>query len=96
MEKPSQLHPFISKGNCTGLFEPTLFDLNDPTWLMDFNLFIMELENNFGTFDPEGEAEDELKQLHMQENHQAMKYFIKFQQLAAQVKWGDATLWWQA
>jgi len=28
-------------------------------------------------------AEAELEQLRMHENHQAMKYFIKFQQLAA-------------
>ena len=52
----------------------------------------MELENNFGTFDPEGEAKVELEALHMHENHQAMKYFIKFQQLAARVQWGDAAL----
>ena len=55
-----------------------------------------ELENNFGTFDPKGEAEAELKALRMHENHQATKYFIKFQQLAAQVQWGDAALQQQA
>src|SRR5882672_748286 len=32
----------------------------------------------------------------MQENHQAAKYFIKFQQLAAHIKWGDAALHQQA
>jgi len=37
---------------------------------MDFNLFIMELENNFSTYDPGDEAEAKLEQLHMQENHQ--------------------------
>jgi len=57
-------------------------DLHEPIWLTNFDLFIMELENDFGTFDPEGEAEAELEQPPMHENHQATKYFIKFQQLA--------------
>ena len=65
---------------------------HDPVWLSNFGLFIMELENNFGTFDPEGEAKAELEALHMHENHQATKYFIKFQQLAARVQWGNAAL----
>ena len=43
----------------------------------DFNLFSDELEANLSTFDPVGEAEAKLEGLHMQENHQAMKYFIK-------------------
>ena len=63
---------------------------------MDFELFIEELETNFSTFDPEGDAEAELEQLHMHENHQATKYFIKFQQLATCVRWGDAALHQQA
>jgi len=59
---------------------------------MNFNLFVMELENNFSTFNPEGEAEAKLEQLCMHENHQPMKHFIKFQQLATQVKWDKAKL----
>src|SRR5882724_9025207 len=80
------------KGIALDCFEPILLGLHDPIWLSDFNLFVMELENNFGSFDPKGEAEAELKALHMHENHQAMKYFIKFQQLASQVQWGNAGL----
>ena len=38
----------------------------------------------------------ELEGLCMQENHQAMKYFIKFMQLAAHVQWGKAALLHQA
>ena len=74
------------KGITLDCFEPALLDLHDPIWLSNFGLFIMELENNFRTFDPEGEAEAELEALCMHENHQAMKYFIKFQQLAARVQ----------
>ena len=54
-----------------------------PIWASDFDLFVAELEANFGTYDLVGEAEAKLKGLHMQENHQATKYFIKFTQLAA-------------
>src|SRR5882724_10093438 len=49
----------------------------------DFNLFIEELKANFRTYNPVGEAEAKLEGLCMHESHQAMKYFIKFQQLAA-------------
>ena len=61
----------------------------EPAWLSDFALFIEELEANFGTYDPVGKAETELEGLRMQENHQAMKYFIKFMQLATCIQWGE-------
>src|SRR5882724_1450303 len=62
----------------------------------DFNLFIEELEANFRTYDPVREAEAELDGLCMHESHQAMKYFIKFQQLATHIEWGNAALHCQA
>ena len=77
------------KGTALDCLEPALLDCHNTTWLMNCDLFITELENTFGTFNPKGNAEAELKQLHMHENHQAMKYFIKFLQLATQVRWGD-------
>jgi len=43
----------------------------------------MELKKNFESFNPEGKVEAELEALCMHENHQAMKYFINFQQLAS-------------
>ena len=61
-------------------------------WASDFDLFVTELEANFRTYDPVGEAEAELEGLRMQENHQATKYFIKFTQLATHVQWGQAAL----
>ena len=63
-----------------------------PPWLSDFRLFSEELISNFGTYDSVGEAEAELKGLNMHDSHQAMKYFIKFQQLAGRVQWGKAAL----
>jgi len=68
----------------------------EPQWLSNFDLFVEELEANFRTCNPVGEAEAELKGLCMHESHQATKYFIKFQQLAAHIQWGDAALHCQA
>src|SRR5882724_2804640 len=56
------------KGITLDCFKPVLLSLHDPVWLSDFNPFVTELENNFGFFDPEGEAEMELKALCMHEN----------------------------
>ena len=80
------------KGLALECFEPGLLDPTMPAWASDFNIFVAELEANFGTYDPVGEAEAKLEGLHMQENHQATKYFIKFMQLAACVQWGQAAL----
>ena len=80
------------KGPAPHCFEPGLLKLNEPMWLSDYNLFISELEANFGTYDPIAKAEAELEGLCMQENHQATKYFVKFMQLASHVQWGEATL----
>ena len=80
------------KGSALACFKPGLLDPTMPAWASDFDLFVTELEANFRTYDPVGEAEAELEGLRMQENHQAMKYFIKFTQLAARVQWGQAAL----
>src|SRR6266481_6526647 len=61
-----------------------------------FRSFLEELEASFGSYDPVSKAEAELEGLRMQENHQAMKYFIKFMQLATRVQWGEAALLCQA
>ena len=84
------------KGSALECFEPGLLEPTMPTWASDFDLFVAELEANFGTYNPVGEAEAKLERLRMQENHQAMKYFIKFTQLAARVQWGQAALLRQA
>src|SRR5882724_7206589 len=84
------------KGSAFDCFEPALLNPNEPIWLSDLTLFIKELEANFGTYNPIGEAEAELEALWMHDSHQAMKYFIKFQQLASCVQWGKAALCRQA
>src|SRR6266481_6055557 len=84
------------KGSALDCFEPALLDPMEPAWLSDFALFIQELEDNFRSYDLVGEAEAKLEGLHMLENHQAMKYFIKFMQLTTRVHWGKAVLQHQA
>src|SRR5882724_3601525 len=84
------------KGTALDCFESAVLDPIEPPWLLDFELFLQELEANFRTYDPVGEAEAKLKGLRMHESHQATKYFIKFQQLATCVQWGDAALHHQA
>src|SRR5882724_5553627 len=43
------------KGSTLDCFEPALLDPIEPIWLSDLNLFIEELETNFGTYNPVGE-----------------------------------------
>ena len=71
------------KGTALDCFESAILDPLEPLWLLDFDLLVKELEANFRTYDPVVEAEAKLEGLHMYKSHQAMKYFIKFQQLAA-------------
>ena len=83
--KVSYILSFL-KGMELECFEPGLLADNEPVWLSNFGLFIQELESNFSTYDPIGEAEAKLEALRMQENHQATKSFIRFTQLAAHVQ----------
>src|SRR6266850_2107832 len=84
------------KGTALDCFESAILDPKEPDWADDFSLFTDELESNFGTYDPVGEAEAELEGLRMHDSHQATKYFIKFQQLASHVEWGEPALRRQA
>src|SRR6266481_2338871 len=78
-------------------FEPYLHDTdNPPPWGSSYDLFHEELESKFGSFDLEGEAEAELEVLQMPENNRAMKYFMEFNHLSSQIKWGEAALQRQA
>src|SRR5467141_195270 len=84
------------KGTALDCFESAILDPKEPDWADDFSLFTDELESNFGTYDTVSEAEAEFEGLCMHDSHQATKYFIKFQQLASRVEWGEAALRRQA
>jgi len=49
------------KGTALDCFESAILDSIEPKWLSDFDIFVEELEANFSTYDPVGEAEAELK-----------------------------------
>src|SRR5882672_9305952 len=82
-------NPFLTASSTfRDCLESMILDPDKPDWASDFNLFSKELASNFRTYDPVGKAEAELEGLPMHDSHQAMKYFIKFQQLASCVEWG--------
>ena len=56
----------------------------------------MELEANFGPFDPVGEAEAEIEMLVMAEGSRSAIYFMEFNRLASCIQWENHTLLWQA
>ena len=70
--KVSYILSFL-KGTALECFKPRLLVDNKPVWLSNFRLFVQELESNFGTYDPIGEAKAELEALHMQEK---TRYFV--------------------
>ena len=56
------------KGTALNWFEPSLTSGIDIPWLSDYSKFVSKLYSHFGPFDPEGEAEAELENLHMCDN----------------------------
>jgi Domain of unknown function (DUF4939) len=84
------------KGTALDYFKPALMDPDEnPVWSTDYSEFTSELWTNFGPFNPEADAENELNWLWMKDNQKIAKYIVSFQQLAPRVQWGQATLWWQ-
>ena len=64
-------------------FEPTLMDSDkDPEWLTDWSTFIQVLCTQFGPIDPTADAEDNLNNLGMCDNHCIVKYNVDFNCLA--------------
>ena len=70
-------------GSTLGWFEPALFNPSPPTWIDDWDLFRMELESNFGPFDPVGEAEAEIENQFMVMGSRTTTYFMEFNCLAS-------------
>ena len=56
----------------------------------------MELETNFGLFDPVGEAKAKIEMLVMVEGSRSVIYFVEFNHLASCIQWDDHALLWQA
>ncbi|OJA13460.1 hypothetical protein AZE42_11059 [Rhizopogon vesiculosus] len=78
-------------------FEPDLLSSdtldNRLLWMDNYTEFMMELQQNFGPHDPQGDAEVQLDELQMLDGHRINKYIIEFQRLASQVRgYGDGAL----
>ena len=66
------------KGTSLDYFEPYLTDdtANEPAWLNNYELFVEELLINFSPYDMMADAEVELEQLIMKDNHKATKFLL--------------------
>ena len=73
-----------------------LFGPAPPAWADNWDLFHMELEANFGPFNPVGEAEAEIETLVMAEGSHSTIYFMEFNRLACHIQWDDHALFWKA
>jgi hypothetical protein len=64
-------------------FEPYLVDdpANEPIWASDYSAFTEELYLNFGPYDQVADAEVELKNMVMKDNHKATRFFVDFYRL---------------
>lgn len=65
---------------------------NIPYWDGNFELFIQELQYQFGPYDKRADAEGAIESLRMKETDRIAKYIIKFSQLANQTQWDDRAL----
>ena len=79
-------------GTALNYFKPSLMDpISNPSWADDYTKLVLELQTNFGLFDIEANAENELEWLKMGDNQKVAKYIVSFQQLSSKVNWGDAS-----
>ena len=82
-------------GRALAWFEPEILypdPLNPPAWLISFEEFIKELQENFRPFDPIGDAEESLNELRMDNSERVIGYNTKFNGYAALVDWNDLVL----
>ena len=75
-------------------FEPRISGITDdyPQWLDSWDLFVEELQNNFGPFDKSADVEHELTNLRMKDSQCISKYLVHFNSLAVFCPWGKAAL----
>jgi hypothetical protein len=80
------------RGTALKHFEPSILRRLNDDWENDYDLFLEELETNFGPFDPIDDAEVGLDVLEMKENHRYIKFSIAFNHFAASVDWNESAL----
>ena len=82
------------KGTALDYFKPYLTDNPDqePTRLNDYDEFVEELMINFGPYDQVANAEVELEQLVMKDNHKATKFFVDFYRISTLLDYNNQAL----
>jgi hypothetical protein len=93
LEKVNYSLSFL-KGTALDYFEPYLTDNpdNEPDWLSDYDTFVKELMINFSPYDSIADAEIELEQLVMKENHKATKFFVEFYRISSHLDYNNQAL----
>ena len=82
------------RGTALDYFEPGLSAECEPKWLSNFLSFQSKLQTHFGPYDVFGNAEAELEQLVMKDNHKAVRFFMEFNQIVSQLgdEYGESAL----
>jgi hypothetical protein len=82
------------KGITLYYVEPYLADdpANKPVWASDYSVFTEELYLNFGPYDQVADAEIELENMVMRDNHKATWFFVDFYRLASMLQYKDLAL----
>jgi hypothetical protein len=63
-----------------------------PNWEDDYNISMIELQTNFGPFDPVGDVKTDLKSLKMGENQLFVKFVLIFNCISSLIDWNDQAL----
>ena len=75
-------------------FKPGLSGLTNiyPQWLDSWDLFVDELQNNFGPFNESTDVEHKLTNLRMKDSQCISDYLVHFNSLAIRCPWGEPAL----
>ena len=65
-----------------------------PLWMNNYRQFVLELQTNFGSHSPVGDAEHQLDHLTMMDGQQITKYIVEFNCIASQIRgYEEGALW---
>ena len=65
-----------------------------PLWMENYQEFVLELQMNFGPYDPVGDGEHQLCHLSLKDEQRISNYMVEFSRLACQLRgYGDGALW---
>jgi hypothetical protein len=81
------------RGTALEYFEPSILVSSEiSVWSHDWSAFTRTLRTHFHLIDPTADAEDDIDNLKMSENHHIVKNNVKFNRLAIQTGWDDSVL----